>query len=699
MRLFWLLLASCFAFSARAQQSGHLHNPNKGNPGTFTSGDITARTGSGGYSINSTGYSGTGSNINVVYHRVNWTIDPNSATKTITGTVVTYFKTLVANVSSITFDLNSTSFSNGSLIVTHHGNTCTKTCASNILTITLSSTIATLGTLDSVTINYSGIPPGTSGAAEGYQSGLSGTDKYIMTLSESFEDRDWWPCKADMQDKIDSMDINVTVPWKVATADTFWVATNGTLYDSTITGLNRTFKFRTRYPIASYLVAVSVARFTRYHRVVNVSGTNVPVQYYLLRNNASQAACVTAMDKMLNVITAFGAKFGDYPFKLEKHGYYEGLLGAGGMEHQTFSAMATTDVQNLQTLTHELMHQWFGDNVTFATWNDLWLAEGFASYSEGLAAELVPSLGLNPYTIHSTAKTSALSNTTESAWIPNGSIGSSTAIWNSNYGSTVYDRGHMIVSMLRAICGDTKFYQALSSYQTALSGKTATTDSLRNYINAALGKDISQFFTDYVGGSGSAAAASGGVGNPVNNINWNSPSSNQLVVQIGSQTRTSGSNVSYFHGPIVLHFANGAAGSWTKDTTVVIYDWGNGTMSYAGNGLTDSVPGNILNYTLSFTPTNAFYDDSARTMSTGSMTKVTTLMGYTWTGATNSTWSTSSNWASCCNVPPSGAQITIATTGSAPTLTSNITVDNVLLNSGKTLNLNGYTLTVNGTIS
>src|SRR5437868_120921 len=159
MRLFWLLLASCFAFSARAQQSGHLHNPNKGNPGTFTSGDITARTGSGGYSINSTGYSGTGSNINVVYHRVNWTIDPNSATKTITGTVVTYFKTLVANVSSITFDLNSTSFSNGSLIVTHHGNTCTKTCASNILTITLSSTIATLGTLDSVTINYSGIPP------------------------------------------------------------------------------------------------------------------------------------------------------------------------------------------------------------------------------------------------------------------------------------------------------------------------------------------------------------------------------------------------------------------------------------------------------------------------------------------------------------------------------------------------------------
>src|SRR6478735_12694470 len=72
-------------------------------------------------SQNLTGFSGTGANIDVYYHRANWTIDPNSATKVITGTVTTYFKTTQANVSTINFDLNKASFNNVSLVVTYHG--------------------------------------------------------------------------------------------------------------------------------------------------------------------------------------------------------------------------------------------------------------------------------------------------------------------------------------------------------------------------------------------------------------------------------------------------------------------------------------------------------------------------------------------------------------------------------------------------
>ena len=576
----------------------------------------------------STGYSGTGANINVVYHRCDWTIDPNSATKTITGTVTTYFKTTQANVSSLSFDLNKTSFNNGSLVVTYHGITCAKSFPSsglvNILNITLPSTIVAANTLDSIVIAYSGIPPAVSGAAEGYQSGGTGTNKYIMTLAESYEDRDWWPCKADMQDKVDSMDIIVNVPWIVASADTFWVATNGVLVDSTITSATtRRFKFKTRYPIAPYLVCVSVGKFTRYYRYVNINGTNTPIAYYILRNTTNHATKVAAMDQMTPVVLAFGNKFGEYPFKLEKHGFYDGLLGAGGMEHQTFSAIATGSLTSLSTLAHELGHQWFGDNVTFATWNDLWLAEGFARYSEAYAAELVPSLGLNPYTIRNGFKSSALALNAQSAWIPNGSMSNSDLIWNTNYGSTVYERGAMIVSMLRTMSGDAKFSQALTNYQTALAGKSATTDSLRNHFNAVLGVDISEFFKDYVGGSGSAATAVGGVGNPINQVNWNTPVANKLVLTIGTQTRTAGSNVSYFSGPVVVHATNAASG-WTKDTTIVFFDWDGNLMSYAGNGI--SVPNtNFLQYNLSFTPTNLFYDDSARTMSTGTTNKLTTL--------------------------------------------------------------------------
>ena len=573
------------------------------------------------------GYSGTGANMNVVYQRINWNIDPTDVSKNISGSVTTHFRTLVANVSTLTFDLNQV-FNNAATIATFHGITCTRTLSLNILTITLPSTINTINTLDSVTINYAGIPPNAVGAAQGYtRKVVAGAGAYISTLSESYEDRDWWPCKADMQDKIDAMDIYVTVPWNLATSDTFWVASNGKLIDSTITGTSRTFYFQTRYPIPSYLVAVSVAKFDRFYRSVMVGTSDVPIVYNLLtgKTPGTVPGILSAMDKVTPVLSALSNKIGEYPFKLEKHGFYDGLIGAGGMEHQTFSAIASTALTSVKTLVHELAHQWFGDNVTFANWNDLWLAEGFARYSESYAGELSPATGINPYTTRLGFRDNALLSNASSAWIPDGNASSSDLIWNSSYGTTVYERGAMIISMLRVIAGDAKFSQAMTNYQTDLAGKSVTTDSLRNHFNRVLGQDISGFFNDYVGGSGKGPTAVGGIGNPIHNILWGNPSAKTFRVSVGAQGKSAGSNVTYFNGPIVLHVTN-ASSAWTKDTTIVIYDWGGGNLSYAGNGLTASQPGNMLQYTLSFIPTNVFIDDSARTLSAaGTVSKVSIL--------------------------------------------------------------------------
>ena len=650
------------------------------------------------------GQSGTGANINVVYHRVDWTVDPRSLTHTISGTVVTYFKTIAANVSNITMDLNNASFNNGSLQITYHGTTCSKSFTGNIVSITLPVNISAINSLDSFVISYAGVPPVAAGAAQGYQKSGTAPNQYTGSLSESYEDRDWWPCKADMQDKIDSMDINVTVPWNNnAAGDTFWVATNGRLYDSTINGpgLTRTFKFKTRYPITSYLVTLSVGKFTRYYRSVTINGTVVPVAYYILRNTTNHATKVAAMDKINPVVDSLSRRWGDYPFKLEKHGFYDGLVGAGGMEHQTFSAMASGSMASLSTLNHELAHQWFGDNVSFATWNDLWLAEGPARFAEAYAAEKVPVLGYSAATVHSmktTLKSNALAQLTESAWIPNASMSTSNLIWNTNYGTTVYERGGMVITMLRALAGEAKFNEAMTSYQTALAGKSATTDSLKNHFNAALGTDINEFFRDYVGGSGSAALAVGGIGNPINNMGWNSPATNKLVLKVNSQTRTTGNNVSYFNGPVAMHFTNALSG-WTKDTTIIIYDWGGGNLSYAGNGLSDPIPGNALNFDLSFTPTHAFYDDSAKTMSTGTMNFDFTFMGYSWNGATSGAWNTSTNWANCCAIPPTGAQVTIATTVNQPNLPGTITVGGLFISAGSKVNIGNNTLVINGLVT
>lgn len=646
----------------------------------------------------STGNSGTGANIDVIYHKIYWRINPDS-TKYVKGFVQTNFKTIQPNVSAITFDLRSVLIVDSVIFRAAPLPAGNITRSGNIVTISLGTTLAD-NFIDSLIIYYQGVPPGVAGAAQGYQkSSASGAGNFITTLSESYEDRDWWPCKADMQDKIDSMDITVNVPWGApAEIDTFWVASNGKLVDSTINAnASRSFVFKTRYPIASYLVFVAVGKFNRYYRSVNVSGTEVPVVYNLFQGKSATAYTniLTAMDKINPVLVTFSSKFGDYPFKNEKHGFYDGLLGAGGMEHQTFSGIASSSLTSVRTLTHELMHQWFGDNVTFGTWNDLWLAEGFARYSEALAGELLPSLGINPFTTRNNMKNAALSNSTVSVWIPNGNIANSDLIWNTSYGSAVYERGAMIVSMLRTLCGDQRFYQAMTDYQTTLAGRSASADSLRNFFNRTLGRDISVFFTDYVGGSGNGAAPVGGIGNPINTINWNSPSANKLVVQVASQTRTAGSNVTYFRGPVVLH-VKGALPS--QDTTICFFDWGSGNLSFAGNGLSIPVSGNRLSYYLSFTPTTVMYDDSARTMSTGSAVNVPGLDNYTWFGNSNTDWNTSGNW-SAAGVAPSGADITIATIGSnQPILPGSFATGPLTINTGNTLIIGSNTLTLNNVL-
>jgi hypothetical protein len=649
----------------------------------------------------STGNSGTGNNIDVVYHHANWTVDPNSSAD-ISGVVTTYFKTLVPNVTTINFDLIKSSFEN-TVAVKYHGISCATFFPSsgnvNVLNITLPSIISATNTLDSVTITYSGTPiiDGLGGGfvRPNYIDQFGQTQNYITTLSESYEDRNWWPCKADMQDKIDSMDINVTVPWN--NADTFWVASNGLLTDSALSGDWRTFSYKTRYPMASYLVFLSAAKYNRYYSRVDITETNTPVYWYLLGGQPASyyTNATTAMQKMNAVVQAYSNKLGDYPFKNEKHGYYDGLVGASGMEHQTFSGIASGALTSLVTLDHELMHQWFGDNVSFATWNDLWLAEGFARYGEILAAEFVPSLGYSPYVRRNGRKNAALALNTTSLWIPDANITNSSTIWNSSYGSAVYERGCMIVSMLRTICGDEKFFNALKNYQTVLSGKSASTDSLKRFFNDELGKDISEFFRDYVGGSGKGTTAAGGKGNPVNTIKWNSPVANKLLLGVQSQTQTAGSNVSYFNGPVAVRAKGGIP---LKDTTIIFFDWGNGALSKAGNGLDAAANGNVLSYDLSFTPDSMYYDDSARTLSTGTMLLDTSFKGYTWYGTTDTDWLNAANWASCCGVPPANADVTIATITFPPVIPVSVAVHDLTINDEKFIIINNNTLTINGAV-
>ncbi|MEJ7609939.1 MAG: hypothetical protein WKF88_02040 [Ferruginibacter sp.] len=269
------------------------------------------------------GFSGTGANIDVQQYVVSWDLNPDAPSPFISGTVTINFKTTVASVTAVSFDLR-----NSFTILSASSNLGTVTAVKTGNTFSVPVNIPVLGTASSVTISYEGAPPAPSGATEGFTkttNSLAGN--VIYTLSESYEDRDWWPCKADMQDKA-TTDISVTVPWRSNNADpnlatdTFWVASNGRLQDSAINTITkkRTFRYINDYPIASYLVCLGVAKYTRFYRdsITLSSGRKVPVVYYLFAGKTATKynSVLAAMDKATELVSLFSNKFGDYPFMI-----------------------------------------------------------------------------------------------------------------------------------------------------------------------------------------------------------------------------------------------------------------------------------------------------------------------------------------------------------------------------------------------
>lgn len=545
------------------------------------------------------GTSGSGANIDVKHHNVYWRINPDS-TKYIRGTVTTKFLTKASNVSTITFDLNKTSFNNTGLVVKYHGATVSKTFPAsgnvNLLTITLPTPLAN-NVLDSVTISYRGVPPAASGEALGYQKTSFNGSNYIYTLSESYEDKDWWPCKADMQDKIESMDITVSTP------SAFKVATQGKLFKTVVSGTSTKYTYRHQYPVASYLVSICVAKFTEFNRTpVTIGTTSVPVIYQLF-NRSSYTSILNALDFCKLELQLFTSKFGDYPFKNEKFGVYE-FGFAGGMEHQTNIGLSSGGLTSWSTIAHEVAHQWFGDAVTCKTWNSLWLNEGFASYMEVLAAEQIPSLGQSALSRRSSMKSSART-TTVPVYIAN--VSNSNTVWTGANTTAVYDRGGMIVSMLRAVSGDAKFYEATRNYiaDPNLAYQSANTDNLRQHFETALGgANLSGFFTDFVNG----------VGTPSYAVEWNNVGTS-LTLKL-TQTRSANSNVTYFRMPVAIRVKNSSGTA----QDIILYDNG-GDLSVAGNGTIGAGTGtNKITVNLPFTPSTVQFDPDNVTIATGTTT-------------------------------------------------------------------------------
>lgn len=371
----------------------------------------------------------------------------------------------------------------------------------------------------------------------------------MYTLSDMYLAEDWWACKQNINDKIDSADIWITV------ADSLKAGSNGLLQGVTpMPGNMSRYEWKTRYPIDYYLISVAVAPYSEYSYYMHFtdgSGDSMLVQNYVYDSASYMTpARVAALDTTGYIIDHFSKLFGKYPFYKEKYGHCIAEPLGGGMEHQTMTTLAYSEPT---LIAHELGHQWWGDAVTYGSWADIWLSEGFATYCEQLYIEHFRSVA------DALAKRTTVFNTVISG---PGTAGGTVYVDDTTSASRVfnsrltYAKGASVTHMLRYMAPhDDLFFDVLRTYQQQYKFGHALTPDLQNIAEATYGIDLDTFFSQWIYKEGY----------PTYTVKWYQTGSTFYLLI--TQTTSRPTSVPYFVMPIQVKLLSASG-----DTMVTVYN-------------------------------------------------------------------------------------------------------------------------------
>ena len=416
-------------------------------------------------------------NFDVLHYAFDWSIDMIS--ESIQGKAVIKSKSTVNGLNQIVLHLSTAMTVTQ---ITQDQTALAFTHADDLLTIFLAQPPGTNQEFE-IEIFYSGIPQ------DGLNFSTHNGQSIFWSLDEPSEAREWFPSFDHPSDKA-TAEITITVPQNIV------VASNGTLTNSQVNpDGTTTYNWKEEAPIATYLISVAGTNYSTFSDTYTSGARSMDVLYYVYPENLTNAQ--TDFSVIVSMITFYSQLFGEYPFLEEKYGM-AAIPGGTAMEHQTItsypSRAITGDHQYDWLIAHELAHQWWGDLVTLADWDDIWLNEGFATYSDALWFEsLSGPLGLQTrmqifkdiYFQHE---------------------GPEHPVYNPPSGhlfcEIVYEKAAWVLHMLRYVVGDTNFWAMLKKYAMDFAYANAATPDFIYVCEQVYGADLDWFFDQWIYGIG-----------------------------------------------------------------------------------------------------------------------------------------------------------------------------------------------------
>lgn len=418
--------------------------------------------------------------LHVAHYDIALFIDPYA--HTISGTTTLQLVPKMADLSHINLDLRNMTIDSimmGPTIANY-------TYVGDLLSISAGS--YTLGDTIEVAVSYHGTPYGNSWG------GFSFINNYSFNIGVSMYEqphcfgRVWFPCIDEFTDK-------ASYSFHISTYSYHKAICGGMYMGESVNDFGgKVWHWKLDQPIPTYLASVATGNYQLYADTFHGMEADIPITIYGPSSYINNAPGTFV--HLHEIAANFEHFFG--PLRFPRIGYVLVNFNSGAMEHATNIALPQSAVDGTtyyeSTIAHELSHSWFGNLITCEKAEEMWINEGFASYSEALTDEGVYSKNKYTETINN-QHVDVLKNlyTRDQGYYALNNIPQS-----HTYGMHAYDKGSIVVHTLRHYMGDSLFFGGIQAMLSQYAFQNINSEQLFDFLSNYSGINMDGFYEGWI---------------------------------------------------------------------------------------------------------------------------------------------------------------------------------------------------------